>query len=277
MKKAILFLVFAVFALAVSPVLATSRLTFNYAVIGNIHNVDIGGSGGQIFLTLKGTLTLGTPDLDTSGWSDWRDDNQGWNNYGGGYDWGFSWVSPYPDIPLWVKAQFTPEEGKQYRASISWDNHEHWWYHCHTWDYRWYTPKGSWSGQLVAIWGATSFETFSVSLSPWRVEKTRTEGNKYMTGDSSRHEHWEIYKQKEGGEDQVGSADKNDIPLSGGCEYDSEDLRIYFNGKFTTKKKSLGGRLDLIQHTGWTGPNRTPDIGINGNGQFGPYSFKFPP
>jgi hypothetical protein len=260
---------------AVSPVLAVDRLTFQYAVTGKINNMDQGVEA-SMSLILKGTLTLGTPNYD-SGWSGWRIEDRGWTNNGGAYDLWFSWDNP--DIPQWVKDQgFNPVEG-QFRAHVEWDTHEHWMDYSRSWDCRWYTPKGSWSGQLVAMWdGGTSYEKFSVTLSPWKVEKILTEGNMYMAGDSSRHEHWEIYRQNPGGgEEHVASADNSNVGLGGGFDYHAETLQIYLNGKFTAKNKRLEGRLDLKEDKFWiTSEPSSFGIGLSGNGEFGPYSFQFP-
>jgi hypothetical protein len=264
-------LLLIVLASAVSPVLAKESLTFNYAVIGNINNMDK-GVGASMSLILKGTLTLGTPDYDSLGWSDVTYD-RGWNVYGGIYDWWFSWNDS--NIPQWVRDQgFNPETDHQYRAHVEWDNHEHCMDYHRSWDYRWYTPKGSWSGQLVAMWGGgTSPETFSVSLSPWKVEKILMEGNMYLAGDSWRHEHWEIYWVNTGdGEQHVATADNN-FPHGGSFNYYGEELQISFNGKFSTKNKRLEGRLWLDRFWMDTLP---PSIGVSGNGEFGPYSFNFP-
>jgi len=258
-----------------SVVLATDRLTFRYAVTGHIDNMDT-GVGASMSLILKGTLTLRTPDYDSSGWSDWSDGDRGWNNYDGGYDWWFSWNDP--NIPN--DMGFSPEEGKQYRAHIDWDTHEHWMEHSRWWSYRWYAPRGSWSGRLIAMWdGGTSPETFSVSLSVLKVEKILTEGNMYMGGDSWRHEHWDIYwVNTEDGEQHVGGYDRN-LPVGGGFDFYNEGLQISFSGKFSTKTKRLKGTLFLKEDRFWMGtlpPSSPSGIGVSGNGEFGPYSLNFP-
>jgi len=266
-----------------SVVLATDRLTFTYAVPGHIDNRDT-GVGASMFLTLKGTLTLGTPDYDDEGWSEWREEDRDWNNYGGGYDWWFSWADP--NIPQWVKDWgFNPLTDHQYRAHVDFDTHEHWWDHCQVWSYRWYTPRGSWSGQLVAMWnGGTAPETFSVSLSfIQRVEKELRQGNMYMTGDSWTHEKWDIYWVNTGGpEEHVGTYEGQRQIGGSAPNYYSETLRISFNGKFTTKGKRFNGWLYLEEGRWWTNPPPYPEplgspsrIGLHGSGEFGRYSFNF--
>jgi hypothetical protein len=263
---------------AASPVLALDKLTFQYAVTGKIRNVD-SGVGAIMSLTLKGTLTLGTANFVSSNWSSWKDEDRGWNNYNGENNWSFPW-NDLSSIPQYViNSGFTPEENHQYRAHVAWDTYEHWMDHFQTYSYKWYTPKGSWSGQLVAMWnGGTSPETFSVSLSPWKVEKLLVQGNKYMAGDSWRHEHWEIYWVNTGdGEQQVFNNDYVNKP-SGGFNYYLEMLTTSFDGKFSTKNKHLDGRLWLTESKYWqdTVPPSPPSPGVSGNGEFGPYSFQFP-
>jgi hypothetical protein len=124
--------------------------------------------------------------------------------------------------------------------------------------------------------GGTSPETFSVSLSPWKVEKTLTQGNMYMAEDSWRHEKWEIYWTNTGsGEVWIGTYE-NKFPIGGGFNYYTEMLQINFNGKFTTKSKRLAGSLYLREDKGWMG-TLPPNICVSGNGEFGPYSFNFGP
>jgi hypothetical protein len=282
MKKKILFLAFALFALIVSPVLAatTSKLTFNYGVVGNINNTDK-SVGASMSLLLKGTLTLGTPDY-SSGWSNWMDEDRGWNNYGGGYDLVFSWNAQniYP-IPQWVLAQFTPEQGHQYRAHLEWNNHDHWMAHIQSWIYRWYTSKSSWSGQLVAMWnGGTSPQIFSVELTPWKVQKQVEHGRIFTSGDSWRYEHWDIYWTSTGGSEQLVGTWVNTFSFDTWCGFDyyGEILLMNFNGKFTTKGHHFGGNLFLREDKLWmnTSPPSLPSsIYVDGNGEFGPYSFQF--
>jgi hypothetical protein len=273
-------------ALAGKP--SSEKLTFNYASTGQINNRDT-GEGASMSITLTGTLTLGTPGYDSLGWSDWRDEDHGWNNYNGGYDWYFTWVNTgegYPNIPDWVYVQnpeFVPQEGYQYHAHIDWDNHEHWMDHYQTWDYRWYTTQGSFSGKLIAMWsGGTAPETFSVSLTPWKVEKSLRQGNQYMGDGTSRHEHWDIYWQNpEDGEVHVASADNDNVGWGGGFNYYSESLQVYTNGKLSAKKINLQGRRDFGQNKFWQWQDQDPEnkkysIGIGGSGEFGPYSFNFP-
>jgi hypothetical protein len=260
---------------AASPVLATNKQTFQYAAIGHIDNMDK-GVGASMSLTLKGTLTLGTPNYD-SGWSDWRIEDRGWYNYNGWYDLSFPWTDP----PQWLQQHgFTPDSDRQYRAHVEWDSHEHWKDHLQSWDYRWYTPKGSWSGQLVAMWnGGTSPETFSVSLSPWKVEKGLRQGNMYMDGDSWRHEKWDVYWVNTGGPEQHVGTYEDKWQIGGGFNYYAESLQINFDGKFTTKNKRLSGDLYVQDSRFWMGtlpPSLPSGIGISGNGEFGPYSFNFP-
>lgn len=66
----------------------TKGTTCQYAVTGHIDNRDK-GIGASMFMAVKGTLTLGTPDYDSGGWSGWRDEDRGWDNQGGGRDWWF--------------------------------------------------------------------------------------------------------------------------------------------------------------------------------------------
>jgi hypothetical protein len=263
-----------------SLVVAAERLTFEYAVTGKIKNNDTGAEA-SMSLTLKGTLTLGNPDYIS--WTDWRDQERGWKNYGGGEDRGFWWNDDLSWIPQWVFDQVGNLwiiEGHQYRVHIEWDNHENWWAHFQSWDTRWYTPKGSWSGKLIVGWeGGSAPETWSVSLSPLTLQENEEEGNMYInSGKSWRHEHWEIYWINTGANEQnVGLADNPNIPIGGGFTYHSKSLQISFNGKYSIKKKSLLGRLSLQENRFWIiDPNPSQSIGVNGNGGFGPYSFNFP-
>lgn len=259
------------------PVLALDKTSYQYATTGQINN---NGVGASMSLTLKGTLTIGTPDYSVP--SSGNDENRGWNDYGGVKDWEFPW-NDLSSIPDYVTNDFTPTEPNKYRVHIDWDNHEHWMDSYTGTDYGWSTPKGSWSGQLIAMWGGggTNYETFSVSLSPWKVIKNVKLGNMHTAGDSNRHEHWAIYQKNEGGDQQV--FDKNyNFPLGNSFNYYSESLQIYTNGKFTAKNKRFEGRLDFKEDKFWMNPNHIPPygppdgIGFGGNGDFGTYSFNFP-
>jgi len=270
----ILFLI--LLASVVVPVLAKDRLTFAYAVIGNINNMDK-GVGASMFLSLKGSLNLGTPDFKSSDWSQWMDQDRGWQQYNGGREWWFSWNDQ--GIPQQLKdAGFIPEEGKQYRAQIQWSRSEHWRDHFQTYNYRWYTSQGSWNGELVAMWGGgTSSEKFSVTLVPWKVEKTLAQGNMYMVEDSFQHESWDIFWVNTGnGEQGVGHWEIN-IPIGGGFEYHSETLTVNFNGKIQSKTGRFQGWLRLDENSFSVIDPPSQGIGVSGSGEFGPYSLQFHP
>lgn len=257
----------------VSPVMAKGKGSIEYAVIGTIQDM-YDGPGTKMFLTLEGRLNLGTPDFE-SGWSDWMDE-QRYDHNEGQDDWWFE--GGHPDVPAeLVAASFENIAGKQYRANIQWWSDFVWDDHFRTYDYRWFNPKGSWSGKLVALWSDVSPEKFSVQLSPWKVEKTVTEGNMNLNlGESHLYQSWDIYTPDgNGGEDHVGYWEI-EITLSGeGYDYSAETLNLYFNGQIKTKGTTLGGSLDLQDNRFWELGNGGEHVDVQGQGEFGPYWIGF--
>ena len=270
-------LLILVFLSSAMPVLALDRLSLQYAANGQIENLN-NGQWANMSLNLRGTLSLGTPSYDSSGWSEPRTEDRQWNNQAGGWDREFKGSDDLSWIPGWVNLGFV-EGDHYYQAHVDWDQHEQWLDTYQSWEYRWSPVKGSMSGELVAMWnGGTAPQLFSVSLSPWKVEKTLRNGNCHMSGNSSRHEKWDIWDKTENGAHE--GTWENSWQIGNSFDYYAETLQIYFNGKFTTKNQRLEGRLDFKEDRYWMNPviplDNPTGIGLSGNGSFGSYRIGIP-
>jgi hypothetical protein len=257
----------AVLSVTIAPVLAGKGEVYEYAVFGSINNPEL-GIGGQMLLKLNGRLTLQNPDF---------------------YDEDVIINEP---VDMHTQQQFDDftgpqwsENGANYRAehiSITVDLLGH---RDFTWTLeRWYTMKTQWSGGITPQSPPLPYKTFELRLIPDKVERQITQER--IEGDLVYHEvRTHVQRWDNNLQNWVDAPPDQTIHVEGDVisESNGMTLNISFSGTMNIDGRSrVRGTLrfninKFTQNVQVDGtPWRYQEMGgINGDGNFGPYSIGF--
>ncbi len=214
-------------AFNVSPALAAKKAgKIEYTLPGNIVDQSK-GMYGTISLTFGGGIK-GAPDYED------RTFSEGPVDYSGDEYYEYYW--------------FDERTAIEWKAEVHYSYQVTGWQRYSSYTARWYSPQPTYNGKLVVIWNDGSTTTFSVGLSPLRIEEFTEEG--YGEVEASFTLEQLIYWWDTGIQEWVyDRTEEQSDSYSGAGSFAASMLSIEFSAKVQSKgRPPLQGTLSLSDY-----------------------------